>query len=89
MLSGVCTEVKSNKMAPPNGLSTPPYKLSICWQTILMKYHTLFFRKLRNLLSATVMIGALRVNANLMSKGSSSNMVSTPLDHIDSWITDH
>ena len=38
----------------------------VCWQTILMKYYTLFFRKLRkmwqNLSSAAVMIGALRVN---------------------------
>ena len=37
----------------------------VCWQTILMKYHTLFFRKfgkmVKNLLSAAVMIGALRV----------------------------
>ena len=38
----------------------------VCWQTILMKYHTLFFWKLekmsQNLLSAAVVIGALRVN---------------------------
>ena len=38
----------------------------VCWQTILMKYHTLFFRKLgkmlHNLSSAAVVIGALRVN---------------------------
>ena len=37
-----------------------------CQQTILMKYHTLFFRKFgkmsQNLLSAAVVIGALRVN---------------------------
>ena len=37
----------------------------VCWQTILMKYHDLFFRKfgkmVKNLLSAAVMIGALRV----------------------------
>ena len=37
----------------------------VCWQTILMKYHTLFFRELekilQNLLSAAVVIGALRV----------------------------
>ena len=35
----------------------------VCWQMILIKYHT-FFRKLgmlQNLLSAAVMIGALRV----------------------------
>ena len=36
-----------------------------CWQTIPMKYHTLFFRKLgemsQNLSSAAVVIGALRV----------------------------
>ena len=36
----------------------------VCWQTILMKYHTLFFRKLgkmsQNLSSAAVVIGALR-----------------------------
>ena len=40
----------------------------VCWQTILMKNHTLvFFRKLRkmsqNLSSATVVIGALMVKA--------------------------
>ena len=38
----------------------------VCWQTILMKYHTFFFQKLRkmsqNLSSAAVVIGALRVN---------------------------
>ena len=38
----------------------------VCWQTILMKYHTLFFFKLGkmspNLSSAAVLIGALRVN---------------------------
>ena len=38
----------------------------VCWQTILMKYHTLFFRKLgkmlQNLSSVAVVIGALRVN---------------------------
>ena len=37
----------------------------VCQQTILMKYHTLFFRKLgkmsQNLSSAVVVIGALRV----------------------------
>ena len=37
----------------------------VCWQAILMKYHTLFFLKLgkmlQNLSSAAVMIGALRV----------------------------
>ena len=37
----------------------------VCWQTILMKYHALFFRKsrkmLQNLSSAAVVIGALRV----------------------------
>ena len=37
----------------------------VFWQTILMKYHTLFFRKLgkisQNLSSAAVVIGALRV----------------------------
>ena len=36
------------------------------WQTILMEYQTLFFRKLiemmQNLMSAAVVIGALRVN---------------------------
>ena len=38
----------------------------VCWQMILMKYHTLFFGRLgkmsQNLSSTTVMIGALRVN---------------------------
>ena len=37
----------------------------VCWQTILMKYHTLLFQKLgkmsQNLSSAAVVIGALRV----------------------------
>ena len=37
----------------------------VCWQTILMKYHTLFFRKLlkmsQNLSSAAVVIGSLKV----------------------------
>ena len=37
----------------------------VCWQTFLMKYHTLFFRKFgkmsQNLSSAAVAIGALRV----------------------------
>ena len=36
----------------------------VCWQTILMKYHTLMFRKLgkmsQNLSSAAVVIAALR-----------------------------
>ena len=35
----------------------------VCWQTILMKYHTLLFSKIRkdaqNLSSAAVVIGAL------------------------------
>ena len=40
----------------------------VCWQTILMKYHTLFFfQKLekmsQKLSSAAVVIGALRVNS--------------------------
>ena len=40
----------------------------ICWQTILMNFHTLFFRKLgktsKKLPSAAVLIGALRVKPN-------------------------
>ena len=40
----------------------------VCWQMILMKYHTLFFFKfgkmLQNLPSAAVVIGALRVKVN-------------------------
>ena len=36
----------------------------VCWQTILIKYHTHFFRKLekmsQNLSSAAVMIDALK-----------------------------
>ena len=43
----------------------------VCWQTILIKYHT-FFRKLgkmsQNLSSAAVVIGALRVNVILCVK---------------------
>ena len=37
----------------------------VCWQTILKKYHTFFFKlekMLQNLSSAAVVIGALRVN---------------------------
>ena len=38
---------------------------NLCWQTILMKYHSLFFQTLgkisQNLLSAAVVIGALKV----------------------------
>ena len=35
----------------------------VCWQTILLKYHTLFFSKIgKDLSSAAVVIGALRVN---------------------------
>ena len=37
----------------------------VCWQTILMKYHTKFFSKIKkmmkNLSSAAVVIGTLRV----------------------------
>ena len=39
----------------------------VCWQTILMKYHTLFFSKIRKDVAkfwfATVVIGALRVKS--------------------------
>ena len=42
----------------------------VCWQTILMKYHTFFIRKLgkmsQNLLSAAAVIGTLRVNQLLV-----------------------
>ena len=38
---------------------------TVCWQTFLMKYHSLFFRKLekmsQNLSSAAIVIGALWV----------------------------
>ena len=38
----------------------------VCWQTILMKYHSYFCSKIKkksqNLSSCAVMIGALRVN---------------------------
>ena len=41
----------------------------VCWQTILVKYHTLFFSKIgkdvANLSSAAVVIGALRVNVSV------------------------
>ena len=44
----------------------------VCWQTILMKYRTLFFFNLRKMsqkvLSAAVVIGALRVNDYLFKK---------------------
>ena len=40
----------------------------VCWQTILKKYHALFFSKKekmsQNLSSAAVVIGALRVNSD-------------------------
>ena len=40
----------------------------VCWQTILIKYHTLFLAKIRkdvaNLSSPAVMIGVLRVNGS-------------------------
>ena len=44
----------------------------VCWQTILMKYHTLFFfrnlgKMSKSLSSAAVMIGALRVNGQTFS----------------------
>ena len=38
----------------------------VCWQTILMKYHTLFFRKFekmsQNLSSASAAVVILRIN---------------------------
>ena len=44
----------------------------VCWQTILIKYHTFFFQKLgkmsQKLSSAAVVIGALRINFNIMLK---------------------
>ena len=47
----------------------------VCWQTILMKYHTFklfFFQKLgkmlQNLSSAALVIGALRVKAMTLSR---------------------
>ena len=48
-------------------ISNKEYFMRIaCWQTILLKYHTLFCRKLgkmlQNLSSAAVVIGTLRVN---------------------------
>ena len=43
----------------------------VCWQTILMKHHTLFFSKIGkmsvNLSSAAVVIGALRVDIDMSS----------------------
>ena len=38
----------------------------VCWQTIHMKYHSLFFRKLRKMLPAAVVIDALRVKVQGM-----------------------
>ena len=44
----------------------------VCWQTILMKYHTLFFSKIGKVLqilsSAAVVIGALRVKKSTRSE---------------------
>ena len=46
-----------------------------CWQTILMKYHSLFLSKIRKdvakMSSAAVMIGALRVSCDIRTLGSS------------------
>ena len=45
---------------------------TVCWQTILMKYHTLFLLKTRkdsqNLSSAAVVIGALRAKYSMTLK---------------------
>ena len=40
--------------------------MKICWQTILMKYHTLFFSQ--KLSSAAVVIGALKANRSISSQ---------------------
>ena len=49
----------------------------VCWQTILMKHHTLSFQKLRkmlqNLSSAAVVIGALRVNLGTLDQVNLTN----------------
>ena len=57
----------------------------VCWHTILMKYHTLFFLKLgkmsQNLSSAAVVIGALRVKvlmAYVSSEGSDGTVLPEP-----------
>ena len=46
--------------------------MRIVWQTILLKYHTLFFSKIgkmsQNLSSAAVVIGALMVNFTTITK---------------------
>ena len=51
-------------------LADDSHEISFLKQTILMKYHSLFFQKLRkmsqNLLSAAVVIGALIVNINVL-----------------------
>ena len=43
----------------------------VCWQTILMRYHTLFFRKLgkmsQNVSSAAVVIAVLRARLVLVT----------------------
>ena len=56
----------------------------VCWQTILMKYHTLFLLKIgkvwQNLSSAAVVIGPLRVKTALLR----SMEISTKLDTVKS-----
>ena len=54
----------------------------VCWQTILMEYHTLFFLKIRkdveNLSAAAVVIGTLRVKLeNLCLSGPMLTMTLT------------
>ena len=56
----------------------------VCWQTILMKYHTLLFRKLgkmsQNLSSAAVVIGALRVKMTLTEPLNNNDQSHWPKD---------
>ena len=64
--NGFDTMTKEMKTTQPsNDTAKTLSSTTVCWQTILMKYHTFFFRKLgkmsENLSSAAVVIGALRV----------------------------
>ena len=61
------TQATISKFAPFSKITNKAWYFMriVCWQTILMKYHILFFQKLgkmsQNLTSAAVVTGALRI----------------------------
>ena len=65
----------------------------VCWQTILMKYHTLFFRKLgkmsQNLSSAAVVIGALRVKSEISPYAQQRYLLPLYCDQACSWFSNN